>query len=97
MVDSILAAVIDSCFPVVFVFDKITNSDLAALQLLQPRSRDVSDDSLSSIREAPGPPGGCAGFYRPVPFPHPPPPEQFLQTQLWLRKRLRLTHCLLNA
>jgi hypothetical protein len=36
MVDIILAAVIDSCFPVVFVFDKITNSDLAALQLLQP-------------------------------------------------------------
>ena len=51
----------------------------------------------SELREAPGPPGGCAGFYRPVPFPHPPPPAQFLQTQLWLRKRLRLTHCLLNA
>jgi hypothetical protein len=51
----------------------------------------------SALREAPGPPGGCAGFYRPVPFPHPPPPEQFLQTQLWLRKRPRLTHCLLNA
>ena len=49
MVDSIAAAVIDSCFSVVFVFDKITNSDLAALQLLQPRSRDVSYDSLSSI------------------------------------------------
>ena len=29
----------------------------------------VSDDSLYSIREATGPPGGCAGFYRLCAFP----------------------------
>ena len=88
MADIIIAAVIDSCFPVVVVFGKITTSGLADLQLLGPRSRAASNDSFSSIREAPGPLGGSAGFYRPVPFPHPPPPQQFRQTQLWLRKRL---------
>ena len=99
MAGIILAAAIGSCFPVAFVFHKTTTSDndLADLQLLGPRSR------LSPTTAAPalGRPldfqVGVLGFTGAVPFPLPPPPQQFRQTQLCLRKRLRLTHWLFNA
>ena len=76
-----------SCTAVVFVFGKITNSDLATLNLLRPQSRDVSDDSLSGIMDLQVGVLGFIGLCRRLSPTHHPQAEQFPQTQLWLRKR----------
>ena len=87
MVDIILAAVIDSCFPVVFVFHKTTTSDLADLQLLGPRSRLSPTTASPALGRSLDLQVGVLGFIGLCLSPIHHPPEQFRQTQLWLRKR----------